>query len=184
MRKITAFLFTTVNGCYRSIDHDTSWHRHGEEGTAYSEKQLESDDILLFGRKTYEMMAAFWPSPMAYELFPKVAEGMNKAAKIVVSNSLKKTDWSTTVLMSGDIISQIKKLKQSPGKNITLLGSGELANQLTAAGLIDEYLFLIDPVAIGNGVTLFEKLGKPLELKLTDAKIFPKSGSVLLSYAV
>jgi len=182
MRKISAFVFMTLNGYYKGIDDDTSWHLHGEEGTSYSEKQLNAGDILLFGRKTYEMMAGFWPTKMAAEFYPVVAEGMNNAEKIVLSNSLQEVKWLHTQLMSGDTIKRIKELKKTPGKNITILGSGEIISQFADAGLIDEYLFLIDPIAIGKGTSLFEKLKNKLELTLKDSQIFKKSGSVLLTY--
>ncbi|MEW5959613.1 MAG: dihydrofolate reductase, partial [Chloroflexota bacterium] len=79
MRKLTAYNFLTLNGFFKGPNEDTNWHTHGEEEAKYSEESLAQDNILLFGRKTYEMMASFWPTPQAKELFPKVAAGMNKA---------------------------------------------------------------------------------------------------------
>ena len=76
MRKITAFNFISINGFYKGSGEDTSWHEHGAEGNAFSEAQLEKGDILLFGRKTYELMKSFWPTKIAHETFPRVAEMM------------------------------------------------------------------------------------------------------------
>lgn len=123
MRKISAFVFLTLNGFYKGINEDTSWHLHIEEGNTFAEKQLEADDILLFGRKTFAMMAGFWPTKMAYEYYPVVAEGMNNSEKIVLSNSLKTAEWQNTTVISGDTIAQIKLLKQTPVKTSPYLAA-------------------------------------------------------------
>jgi dihydrofolate reductase len=183
MRKITAFMFLTINGHYKGLNEDISWHIHGEEGNKFSENQLKADNILLFGRITYEMMMGFWPTKMAYDSYPKVAERMNNSEKIVLSNSLTEAEWQNTIILSGNTIEQIRELKYTTGKNITILGSGTIINQFTEAGLIDEYEFLIDPIAIGKGTPLFDNISGKLELNLLESRIFKKSGSVLLTYA-
>lgn len=172
----------TINGYFKGLNDDISWHIHGEEGNEFSENQLEADNILLFGRKTYEMMSSFWPTKMAYDNFPKVAERMNNSEKIVLTNSLTKADWQNTTILTGNTVDQIRQLKDTPGKNITILGSGTIITQLTDAGLIDEYEFLIDPIAIGKGTSIFENINTKLDLTLIDSKIFKKSGAVLLTY--
>ncbi len=182
MNKITAFTFLTINGFYKGLNDDISWHVHGEEGNKYSEDQLAAGNILLFGRKTYEMMNSFWPTQMAFDLYPKVAEGMNNAEKIVLSNSLTKASWQHTKIISDNVIDQIKQLKSTTSKNITILGSGSIVSLLTDAGLIDEYEFLIDPIAIGNGTPIFENINAQLTLKLVSTKVFDKSGQILLTY--
>src|SRR6478609_11232061 len=96
MNKLTSFTFITRNGFFKGLNEDTSWHPHGGEAARFANNASGADNILLFGRKTYEMMAGFWPTPMAAELFPMVAENMNKAEKIVCSNSLKKATWENT----------------------------------------------------------------------------------------
>jgi dihydrofolate reductase len=182
MRKITAFCFLTINGYFKGLNDDISWHLHGEEGNAFSEQQLQADNILLFGRKTYEMMYSFWLSKMAFDAFPKVAEGMNQSEKIVLSNSLTNTNWKNTSIISGHAMDQIGQLKSTSGKNITILGSGTVVTQLTDAGLIDEYQLMIDPLAIGKGTPLFENIHHQLDLTLIDHQLFQKSGTVLLTY--
>ncbi len=182
MRTISAFNFVTINGFYKGNNEDISWHIHGEEGNQYSIDQLKSGNILLFGRVTYEMMYSFWPGDAAYSMFPIVAERMNAAQKLVVSNSLNAADWQNSNIISGDIISQISQLKNSPGKNITILGSGTLITTLTDAGLIDAYEFLLDPLAMGQGTSIFQNIQNTLRLELTGTRVFEKSGSLLLSY--
>jgi dihydrofolate reductase len=181
MRKITSFTFLTLNGYFKGENEDTSWHRHGEEENRYSEDSLQSDNILLFGRTTYEMMYSFWPTPMAAELFPEVAIGMNKAEKIVFSNTLKIAEWNNTTIMKGGIVEQIKNIKSGKGKDMAILGSGSIVAQFSDAGLIDTYKIMIDPVALGGGTTLFEGLNQKLDLRLVESRVF-NSGVVLLTY--
>lgn len=181
MRTLNAFLFTSINGFYKDSANDISWHRHGEEESAFSEENIALEHMILFGRITYEMMAGFWASPMAFENLPKVAEGMNKAEKMVFSRTLKKADWQNTRLIKDNLVEEISRLKQTEGKDITILGSGTLVTQLADAGLIDRYDLMVDPVALGAGTPLFQGIKEPLNLELINTRIF-KSGTVLLSY--
>ncbi len=182
MAKIKAFLFLSINGYYKGIDEDISWHQHNEEGAAFSEEQLSRGNILMFGRKTYEMMSSFWPSKMAAEAFPLVAAKMNSSTKFVISNSLQKTTWQNTNIINGDVIEKIKKLNASSSVDITILGSGSIVTLLSNELLIDEYEFMIDPVALAEGETLFQKMQSNLHLKLVSQQVFPKSGNLLLKY--
>jgi dihydrofolate reductase len=180
MRKLTAFNFVTLNGFYKDANNSTAWHVHGEEGAKFSEDNMQAGNILLFGRITYEMMAGFWPSPMAMESMPGVAKGMNEAEKIVFSKTLKKADWQNTTVINY-MVAEVKKLKQTPGHDMTILGSGSIITQLANEGLLDGIQLMVDPVALGAGIPIFGGLSKQLNLKLRDTKTF-KSGAVLLSY--
>lgn len=181
MRKLTVFNFTTLNGFFEGPNHDISWHRHGGEENKYSDDSLQAGNILLFGRRTYEMMYSFWPTPMAAEMFPETAKGMNKSEKIVFSTSMKKAEWNNTKVISGNIVEEMTRLKKKKGNDMTILGSGSIVSLFAEAGLIDEFQIMIDPVAIGNGTPIFKGIKQKLELKLTEMKSF-KSGIVLLSY--
>lgn len=181
MRKLSVFNFITLNGYSTGPNGDISWHRHGEEEGEYSAKSLRADIILLFGRVTYEMMASYWPTPGAMKAAPMVAEGMNKAEKIVFSRTLKKADWNNTRVMRKNIVEEIRKMKQTPGKDMTLLGSGSILTRFAEEGLIDEFQIMVDPVAIGGGTLIFQTIKSKLDLKLTSARAL-KSGVVLLYY--
>jgi len=181
MRKLVIFNFTTLNGYFAGPGGDLSWHRHGEEESKFASESMGGGGILLFGRVTYERMASYWPTPTAIQQAPAVAEGMNKAEKIVFSRTLKKADWENTRLVKDGLVEEIKKLKQTPGKDLCLLGSGSILTQLADAGLIDTYQFMVDPVALGDGTPTFKGLTKKLDLKLTSTRTF-KSGVVLLNY--
>lgn len=182
MRKLNVFNFITLDGYYKGLNEDISWHRHGAEENEYAADNMKSDGaILLFGRTTYEMMTGYWPTPMVIENDPIVARGMNRAEKIVFSKTLKKPEWQNTKVMSGDIVEKIRKMKQTPGKDMTVLGSGSIVTQFAEHGLVDEYQIMVDPVAIGDGTPIFKGLKNKLDLKLTKTRIF-KSGVVLLCY--
>jgi len=181
MRNINAFLFISLDGYYKDTHNDISWHKHGGDESEFSANSLKANNILLFGRVTYEMMAGFWTTDMAKETLPEVAGGMNNSDKIVFSNSMKKAEWVNTTLISGDIIAQMRKMKAEPGKDMTILGSGSIVSQFADVGLIDSIQIMIDPVVLGSGTSIFNEMKSKLELKLTDTRTF-KSGVVLLSY--
>ncbi len=181
MRKLTVFNFLTLNGYFEGPNRDISWHRHGAEENEYAAEGLKSGNTLLFGRLTYQMMASYWPTPTAIKNDPIVAEGMNNADKIVFSRTLDKVEWNNTRLVKGNIAEEIKKMKQMPGKDMTVLGSGSIVTQFAEQSLIDEYQFMVDPVLLGNGTSLFKGIKRKLDLKLSATREF-KSGVVLLCY--
>ncbi len=182
MGKLSVFNFITLNGFYKGAKEDISWHKNnaGQEEGDYAAQGAQSESMLLFGKTTYQMMASFWPTPAAMEFMPKVAEGMNRSEKIVFSTTLKKASWNNTRIVKRNIVDEVVKLKNS-GKVMTILGSGNIVSQFASAGIIDEYQFMIDPVALRKGTSAFKGITEDIELKLTDSKVF-KSGAVLLSY--
>jgi dihydrofolate reductase len=181
MRKLSVFNFVTLNGYFQGPKGDISWHRHGAEENEYAAEGLKSGSVLLFGRVTYEMMASYWPTSNAFKNDPIVADGMNKAEKIVFSRTLKTVEWNNTRLVKGNIGEEIRKMKQLPGKDLTVLGSGSIVTQFAELGLIDEYQIMVDPVVLGEGTPLFRGLKQKLNLKLATTRTF-RSGVVLLSY--
>lgn len=181
MRKLLVFNFTTLNGYFEGPGGDLSWHTHGEEEGRYAAESVGKGGVLLFGRVTFEHMASYWPTPQARQQAPAVAEGMNKAEKIVFSRKLKKADWENTRIIDGDLVTAVRELKQSPGNDMCILGSGSIVTQLSDAGLIDVYQLMVDPVALGAGTPMFKGLRKKLDLRLMSTRTF-KSGVILLSY--
>jgi dihydrofolate reductase len=181
MRKLGSFMFATLNGYFHGPNGDISWHRHGKEEGEYAKEGVGGGGVLLFGRVTYEMMAMYWPTAMALQNDPVMAKGMNEAEKIVFSRTLKKAEWNNTRIMKDNIVAEIKKLKQSPGKDMIILGSGSIVTLFAEHSLIDEYQVMVDPVVLGDGTPLFKGIRQKLDLKLASSRIF-KSGVVLLSY--
>jgi len=181
MGKLRVYNFVTLNGYFKGADDDISWAKNGsKEEQEFAGENAKSDGILLFGRKTYEMMAAYWPSENAKMNNAAVADGMNKAEKIVVSKKMKKADWSNTRIINEDLEKEIKKLKKLD-KDITILGSGTIVTQLAEAGLIDEYQIMIYPVVTEKGTSLLKDIHKDLALTLVNSRVF-KSGAVFLHY--
>jgi dihydrofolate reductase len=182
MGKLTVFNFISLDGYFEGPQKgDTSWHQHGAEESQYAIESLKSGNTLLFGRVTYELMVSYWPSADAIKNDPVMADGMNNADKIVFSRTLQKVDWNHTRIIKDNIVAEIKRLKQLPGKDITLLGSGSILTQFAEQGLIDEYQLMVDPVVLGAGTAIFNGIQHKLNLKLTSTKVF-KSGVVLLCY--
>ena len=182
MGNISVFNFITLNGYFEGPKKgEMGWHKHGEDENAFAVEMLKAGSTLLFGRITYKLMESYWPTPMALENEPAVAEGMNKAEKIVFSTTLKKAEWNNTRLVSENIIEEVRRLKKTPGKDMAVLGSGSIINQFAEQGLIDEYQLLVDPVIIGKGRTIFKGVSRQLDLKLKQTRTL-KSGVVLLCY--
>lgn len=181
MGKLTSFQFLTLNGYFQGPDNDISWHPHDADGNELATEGLQSDGILLFGRTTYEMMAGFWPTPAALDAMPAVAEGMNKAEKIVVSRHLPSATWHNTRIIRDHLEAAIRQLKKESTKDITILGSGSILAQLAGWGLVDTFQFQIDPMVLGDGSTILQGLSHPLPLQLTAHRVF-RNGGVLLTY--
>jgi dihydrofolate reductase len=181
MRNLSVFNFLTLNGYSQGPGGDLSWHRHGEEEGKFASESVGQGSVLLFGRITYQQMASYWPTPMAMQQNPSVAEGMNNAEKIVFSRTLKSADWENTNIINGDLVKEVRRLKNVPGKDMCLLGSGSILTQLAEAGLIDSYQFMVDPVALGSGTSVFNGLQKKLDLRLVSTQKF-SSGVILLNY--
>jgi len=181
MRKLSAFIFTSLNGFFEASKGDISWHKHGEEENSYAVESLKAGNTLLFGSKTYQMMASYWPTPIAIKNDPIVANGINKADKIVFSRTLKKAGWNNTRIIKANIVEEVRKLKITSGSDMTLMGSGSILTRFAEQGLIDEYQIMLDPVVIGKGTTIFKDIKHKLDLKLITTRTF-RSGVVLLSY--
>jgi dihydrofolate reductase len=181
MRKLSVFESISVDGYFTDAHGDMSWAHAGREDAefgAWVGQNASSGGELLFGRKTYQMMEAFWPTPMAAQQMPAVAAGMNAAKKYVASRTIRPT-WNNTHLIEGDLAAAVRKLKAAAGPDITVLGSGSVAAALGEAGLVDVYQLVIVPVALGGGRTVFTK-GRAL--RLVDQRAF-RCGNVVVTYA-
>jgi dihydrofolate reductase len=181
MRKVIFFMLTTLDGFYEGPNKEIDWHNVDEEFNEFAINQLNSVDVLLFGRVTYELMASYWPTPAATTNDPIVADKMNSLPKIVFSKTLASVEWQNTRLVKENIAEEIAKLKQQPGKDLIIFGSSDLAVTFIQHGLIDEYRIMVNPVVLGNGKPLFKGIKDKLNLKLLGTKLFG-SGNVLLYY--
>ena len=101
---------------------------------------------LVFGRVTYEMMAGFWPTPMAREVARAVADRMNSLPKVVFSRTLKSATWNNTTLVKTDIVAAMRAMKSEPGPDMVIFGSGTIVSQFAQEGLIDEFQIVVSPI--------------------------------------
>jgi dihydrofolate reductase len=153
--------------------HELGW---GEELEQMSIEQIGSADLLVFGRRTYQGMAEFWPTATE-----QVADIMNSISKVVFSGTLDKADWNNTRLVKSKAEEEVARLKQQPGKDMLIFGSADLSATLMRHGLIDEFRLGVVPVVLGGGNPLFKPAPGRLPMKLLEARPL-KSGCVILRY--
>ena len=184
MRRLIVFNNVTVDGYFAARNGEMQWaHRNAqdEEYSAFVAGNANGEGQLLFGRITYQMMASFWPTPMAMEQLPAIARGMNRMSKIVFSRTLNEATWNNTKLVKGGLVDEVRKMKNEAGPDMAILGSGSIVSQLATAGLIDEFQVMVNPVILGGGRTMFDDVGRKLNLKLANTRAF-RNGNVLLNY--
>lgn len=184
MRTLKSFCTVSLDGRFVDGNGEMAFaHNPTEdpEWDALVAANASSGGTLLFGRLTYQMMASFWPTPMAKEQNAQVAKHMNRLSKVVFSRTLKKVDWENTALVTEDAVTAVRQMKKEKGPDLVILGSGNLVSQLAAAGLIDTFELALAPVVVGKGKTLFETVKEPLTLKRTKARTFA-NGNVLVCY--
>jgi len=182
MRKVVVFNNVTLDGYFVDAKGDMSWaHKNDPEWSAFTADNAKGDCVFVFGRITYEMMASWWPTPQAIQSMPAVAERMNKLPKVVFSRTLKQTTWSNATLIKSGVAAAIRKMKQEPGDDLLIMGSGTIVSQLAQEGLIDEYQVVLTPIVLGQGRTMFDGLKEKMSLKLTQSRAFA-NGNVFLRY--
>ena len=150
-----------------------------DEFNAYAVEMLKASDVLIMGRRTYELMAGYWPT--AADNDPVVKELMNSTPKLVFSRTLKKVDWQNSRLAAGSIADEVARLKQLPGDGVLPVGGSELAASFLEKGLMDELHIILTPILLGGGKTVFEGIKKRYPLRLLSTKKF-KSGNVVVAY--
>ena len=182
MQKLLVFNQVTLDGYFSGPNGDLSWaHKQDPEWDKFVADNAKGGGTLLFGRVTYDMMVSFWPTPAAAKAFPTVAEGMNKSQKVVFSRTLESVSWSNTTLVKNDPAAAVRRLKEEPGADMVIMGSGSIVSLLAEEGLIDAYTFVISPLALGQGRTMFESVTKRVNMKHTNTRTF-KNGKVVVDY--
>src|ERR1700752_50421 len=181
MRKLIFGINITLDGC---CDHTKQFA--DDETHEYFTDLLREADLLVYGRKTYQLMVPFWPEVAKSQSMTKASNEFAKAFdsinKIVFSRTLDSAEDKNTRIVRTNLHDEILKLKQAEGKDI-LVGGVRIPSQLIELGLVDEYRFVVGPIVAGEGRRLLEgvSLQERLQLKLVESKIF-KSGCVALRY--
>lgn len=178
MRKIIVEVEASVDGAMGG-EHINFWQQlfqfHSEDVKKYLNDLLFMPDALLMGQKTYRFFAQVWPTRQG-----KDADRINSMPKYVASRTLKEPLTWNAMLIKGDVVEEIRKLKKKPGKSLLQYGVGELTHTMLKAGLVDEFRILVYPFTFGEGPRIFEHLGVNT-LKLLETKTF-SSGTVALHY--
>jgi dihydrofolate reductase len=182
MRKLIYAINTTLDGC---VDH-TKVNAPGDDMLEHYTNLLREVDLQVFGRKTYELMVPYWPDiakdPSNTKGDIAFAQAFVSLSRLVFSRSLDRVEDKNTRIVRTNLRDEILKVKQQPGKNI-LVGGVDIASQLIALGLVDEFRFAVSPVIAGEGRRLLQGVNLPekVQLKFVDSKLF-KSGWVALRY--
>jgi dihydrofolate reductase len=180
VRKVVASELVSLDGV---MEKPEQW------SFSYSNDQMEeanaagmaSSDAMLLGRVTYEEFAAFWPSQSSDD-DQETTDYMNNTPKFVASKTLEEPlEWNNSTLIKGDVAEEITKLKQQPGKDISITGSPTLVRSLLEEDLLDELRLMVHPIVVGSGKRLFEDVGDQKRLKLVDSKTF-STGVLYLTY--
>jgi dihydrofolate reductase len=176
MRKVISGLFISLDGVVESPD---KWQFDNFDSDMESEmgSVLAEQDAVLMGRVTYQEWAPYWPTSKD----EPYASFINNIPKYVVSTTLQEVEWKNSILIRGDLLAEISKLKGQPGKNIGLQGSPTLVEYLLQNDLLDELTLMIHPVVVGRGKRLFKDWSDLKRLKLIVSKI-TRTGVALLTY--
>lgn len=185
MRKINVSEYVTLDGVMEDpggadkTEHGGwSFQFWSEESAKYKFDELFASDALLLGRVTYQGFAKTWPTMKNAGEF---GDRMNNLPKFVFSRSLKDVDWKNSTLIKGNVLEEVSRLKQQPGQDILVSGSGELVYTLIQHDLIDEYRLMIHPVVLGSGKRLFKDGTYIKALTLVSSTPLAK-GIVVLTY--
>jgi dihydrofolate reductase len=185
MRKVLLSNLVTLDGFFAGPKGELDWHIVDEEFNQYAIDLLSKVDALLFGKVTYQLMADYWPAAATNPSTPKsdveIADKMNNLPKIVFSKTLQEVKWNNSRLVKDNIAEEISKMKQQPGKDMVIFGSGSIVSTLMQHGLIDEYRIIVNPIVLGKGNPLFKGIKDKHNLKLLKTKVLG-SGVVILYY--
>ena len=182
MRKIIVSNYVSLDGFIAGPEGEIDWFVWDEEMAKYSRDLLYSIDTLLFGRVTYELMAGYWPTASPPSEDQAIIDAMNSLPKIVFSRTLARADWTNTTLVKEINKEEILKMKQQPGMDMVIFGSGSIVSTFAQLGLIDEYRIIVNPVVLGRGKPLFKDIRDRINLRLLKTKTFSSNGNVILYY--
>lgn len=182
MRKIIVSNYVSLDGFIAGPEGEIDWFVWDEEMAKYSRDLLYSIDTLLFGRVTHELMAGYWPTASPPSEDQVIIDAMNNLPKIVFSRTLARADWTNTTLVKEINKEEILKMKQQPGMDMVIFGSGSIVSAFSQLALIDEYRMIVNPVVLGRGKPLFKDIRERINLKLLKTKTFSSNGNVVLYY--
>ncbi len=177
----------SLDGFVAGPNGEMNWIKVDEEIFSHIDKRISETNTALYGRVTYQMMEAYWPTqgddPSASQHDIEHARWYNNAHKVVLSNTMKGEGLTNTTIISGNLSTEIKELKQGAGKEILLFGSPTATHSLIQQDVIDGYWLFINPVILGQGIPLFTGIKERTGLKLLSTHQFT-CGVIELNYTV
>lgn len=178
MRSLMWQMMVSLDGRFEGEGGALDWHVVDGEFTDYVMEMLAEAGTILFGRRTYETLAGYWPTATSRE-----APRMNELPKVVFSRSLERADWSNTRLVREDPVAEVRRLAEEAEDegDLAVFGSSELAATLLRAGLIDEVRLLLCPVVLGAGRSLLANIEDRYHFRLRSTRAL-RSGVLILSY--
>ena len=175
----------SVDGCIAGPNGEMDWMVGllDDESIKYAYKITESVDTILMGRKMTDVFISSWLDVMNKPDDPlfAFAKKMIETPKVVFTKTLNKSRWINTDIATGDLVEEVSKIKRQNGRDIIVYGGASFDSSLIKEKLIDEFYLFINPVAIGNGMTIFKDLNEIQKYNLIESKVF-ESGKVLLRY--
>lgn len=181
MGKIMVFNNLSLDGFFADAKGGVHWALGADpELTRYVQRHRKPVSCYLFGRKTFEMFAAFWPSPAGRAASPYYAKLLTETPKLVFSRRLKRPTWANTTVRARPDAKTLRSLRARKG-DCLIFGSGSLVRDLLRRGELDELQIVLNPVILGKGKPLFSPLPGPLGMKLLETRPF-KNGTVLLRF--
>ncbi len=183
MRKVILDSIISLDGYYTSPKNEIDWFDFNKEEVDWSKEILRRADTMLYGRVTYEEFRTFWPKASATPdgFDPEIIGQLNGHLKVVFSGTLAEVPWQPAVLVREDPADAVARLKQEPGRDMVVVGSGTVASALVRSGLVDEYRIRIRPIILGAGKPIFVDPGARHPLELVSARTL-RNGVMALHY--
>lgn len=185
MRNLFLHINMSLDGFIEDHARDIDWHFVDDEFEEYINQILRSIDGMIFGRSAHEKLAQYWPTaatqPEASGRHLEAARMMNELPKYVVTNGRYQSEWQNTIVLSGDVATEVRRIKGEPGMDLALFAGARVVQSFIDLGLLDEYRLVVNPILLGDGTSLFSRRHKRLSLELMDATTFT-SGAVVLRY--
>ena len=182
MRKLKLQIQTTIDGYVARLNGDTDWMTFtpDEELITFLNALIDTSDTILLGREMTDSFVTYWES--AFRKNPDIpfAKKMVNTQKIVFSKTLEKSSWNNTLLATGSLTEEINNLKNQSGKDLIVYGGAGFVSSLIQEGLIDEYYFIINPVAIGSGMTIFNQSITTQKFTPVQSKLFSGGKTILI----
>ncbi len=186
MRNLIFFMHVSLDGFVARVNGGLDWVNIDDELFDFVGTMTDQADTALYGRATYQIMEAYWPTagnkPDASKHDKEHSAWYNKVSKVVLSKTIDETGLINTKVISDHLAENINNLKQQTGQNILIFGSPGASQSLLNLGLIDEFWLFVNPIILGKGIPLFKNITEIIKLKLIESKTF-SSGVIALHYA-